>query len=148
MKRHLKGALRRMTRAGRERTRGEERKVKEEMGERARCALREAAMVVAAGRRAGSSKILFTIHAGVVRRALCRSVGRSVGRSVRLASRSRAMRANARAGEMPDIKGGENRLPPFPPFLMLGSDRKERRRLPMPNCHHSYTLICAAFRNN
>ena len=89
------------------------------MGERARCALREAAMVVAAGRRAGSSKILFTIHAGVVRRALCRSVGRPV----RLASRSRAMRANERAGEMPDIKGGENRLPPF---LMLRSDRKER----------------------
>ena len=52
-------------------------------------------MVVAAGREAGSSKILFTIHAGVVRRALCRSV--AVGRPVRLASRSRAMRANERA---------------------------------------------------
>ena len=52
--------------------------MKEEMGEQARCALREAAMVVAAARKAGSSKILFTIHAGVVRRALCRSVGRSV----------------------------------------------------------------------
>ena len=118
-----------MTRAG------EERKVKEEeMGERARCALREAAMVVAAaGRKAGSSKILFTIHAGVVRRALCRSVGRPV----RLASRSRAMRANERARCQISKEGKIAFLPSLLPFLMLRKERRTAANAKLPPLLHS-----------
>ena len=105
----------------------------EEMGEQARCALREAAMVVAAGRRAGSSKILFTIHAGVVRRALCRSAGRSVGRSVLHHDHARCERANERARCQISKEGKIA----FLPFSCSAPTERSERRLPMPNCHHS-----------
>ena len=104
------------------------------MGERARCALREAAMVVAAGRKAGSSKILFTIHAGVrVRRALCRAVGRQV----RLASRSRAMRANERARCQISKEGKIAFLPSLLPFLMLRKERRTAANAKLPPLLHS-----------